>query len=320
MTVLVLAREIEPHVDRLVEELTQRRVPVFRTDLAAFPQRLTLDAQLGPDGWEGTLATDRRTVRLGDIRSVWYRHPSHFDLPEGMSRPERRHAATEARVGVAGVLCSLDALWVNYPSREADALKPRQLQVARRSGLRVPDTKITNSPGGVREFAAEIGGALAGKNLSAASLMESGRTQIAYTRRLEAADLAYLTGVEATAHLFQRFISNKVCEVRTTVVGERIFAAAIHAGSEAAKVDFRADYDSLTYTTIEPPDDVRAGILAFMQAFGLVFGAFDFAVTTDGEWILFECNPFGAYGWLEDELGFPITSALADLLEAGAVA
>lgn len=219
MTVLVLAREIEPHVDLLVEELTQRRVPVFRTDLAAFPQRLTLDAQLGPDGWEGTLATDRRTVRLGDIRSVWYRHPSHFDLPEGMSRPERRHAATEARVGVGGVLCSLDALWVNYPSREADALKPRQLQVARRSGLRVPHTKITNSPSGVREFATEIGGALAGKNLSAASLMESGRIQIAYTRRLEPADLADLTGVEATAHLFQQFISNKACEVRTTVVG-----------------------------------------------------------------------------------------------------
>lgn len=65
---------------------------------------------------------------------------------------------------------------------------------------------------------------------------------------------------------------------------------------------------------------MRAGILAFMQAFGLVFGAFDFSVTTDGEWILFECDPFGAYGWLEDELGFPITSALADLLEAGAAA
>jgi len=72
----------------------------------------------------------RRAVRLREIRSVWYRHPSHFELPEGMSRPERRHAAAEARVGVAGVLCSLNVLWVNYPSRESDALKPRQLDVA----------------------------------------------------------------------------------------------------------------------------------------------------------------------------------------------
>lgn len=106
-------------------------MPVFRVDLAAFPQTLTLDARLEPDGWNGTLATERRCVRLRDIRSVWYRHPSHFEFPEGMSRPERQHAAAEARVGVAGVLCSLDALWVNYPSREADALKRRQLDVAR---------------------------------------------------------------------------------------------------------------------------------------------------------------------------------------------
>jgi len=132
MTVLILAREIEPQVNRLVEELAARDVPVFRTDLAAFPRTLTLDARLGPDGWNGMLATERRAVRLRDIRSIWYRHPSHFHLAEGMSRPERRHAAAEARGGMAGVLCSLDVLWVNYPSREADALKPRQLDVARR--------------------------------------------------------------------------------------------------------------------------------------------------------------------------------------------
>jgi hypothetical protein len=171
VTVLILAREIEPQVDRVVEELVARDVPVFRSDLAAFPQTLTLDARLEPDGWNGTLATERRCVRLREIRSVWYRHPSHFELPEGMSRPERRHAAAEARVGVAGVLCSLDALWVNYPSREADALKPRQLDVARRWGLRVPRSLVTNTALGVRSFAAMVGGPLAGKNLSAASLV-----------------------------------------------------------------------------------------------------------------------------------------------------
>jgi hypothetical protein len=32
---------------------------------------------------------------------------------------------------------------------------------------------------------------------------------------------------------------------------------------------------------------------------------------------MFECNQFGQYGWLEDALDLPITSALADLLESG---
>lgn len=317
MTVLILAREVEPQVDRVVEELTARDVPVFRSDLSAFPQSLTLNAQLESDGWNGTLATERRCVRLREIRSVWYRHPSHFELPAGMSRPERRHAAAEARVGVAGVLCSLDALWVNYPSREADALKPRQLDVARRCGLRVPQSLVTNTALGVRSFAAAVSGPLAGKNLSAASLVESHRLQTAYTRRLGPAELADLSGVDTTAHLFQEFI-DKAFEVRATVVGERVFAAAIHAGSEAARIDFRADYASLDYSPIDPPPPVRVGMLAFMRTFDLSFGAFDFAVTTAGEWIMFECNPFGQYGWLEDALNLPITSALADLLESGA--
>jgi len=47
------------------------QVPVFRTDLAAFPQALTLESWLGPDGWDGELATEHRSVRLREVRSVW---------------------------------------------------------------------------------------------------------------------------------------------------------------------------------------------------------------------------------------------------------
>jgi ATP-grasp ribosomal peptide maturase len=318
MTVLILTRDIEPQVDRVVEELARRDVPVFRTDLAAFPQSLSLDAQLGPNGWDGELANEQRRVRLRDIRSVWYRHPSHFVLPEGMSRTERRYAATEARCAWYGILSGLETLWVNYPSREADAVKPRQLAVAQRCGLRVPRSCITNRPDGVRSFAKEIDKSLATKNLSAATIAESGDIKVAFTRRLSAADLDDLRGVELTAHLFQEFIDPKAFEARVTVVGQKIFAAAIHPGSDAARVDFRSDYDSLTYSVIEPPGDVAAGMHTFMRAFGLVFGCFDFAVTPDENWIMFECNPFGAYGWLEDELGLPITAAVADLLAEGA--
>lgn len=314
---MVLARNLDPQADRVVEALGERGVPVFRTDLVAFPQALTLNAWLGPEGWDGTLATDHREVRLSEIRSVWYRHPSHFELPEGMSGPERRHAVAEARCGLAGVLSSLDVLWVNYPARESDALKPRQLHVARHCGLQVPDSLVTNRPDSVREFATSVGGALAGKTLAAALLVEAGRLQMAYTRRIELAELDDLAGVNTTLHFFQPFLS-KLFEVRVTVVGDKVFGAAIHAGSDAARVDFRSDYDGLDYSVIEPPESVTMGMLKFMKTFELSFGAFDFAVTQDQKWIMFECNPFGAYGWLEETLELPITSALAELLAKGA--
>ncbi len=317
MTVLVLARDLDWSADRVVETLTQRGVPVFRTDLAAFPQQLTLDARLGPRGWDGELATPHRSVQLGEIRSVWYRHPSHFELPGGMSGPERQHAAAEARCGLSGVLASLDVLWVNHPSHESDALKPCQLDVARRCGLRVPESQVTNRPEAVRDFAATVGGSLAGKTLSASLRVESGRLQMAYTRRLDPPELDDLAGVDTTLHFFQPFVT-KAWEARVMVVGEQVFAAAIHAGSDAARIDFRADYDSLDYAVVEPPESVIAGMVAFLRTFGLSFGAFDFAVTPNNEWIMFECNPAGQYGWLEEQLDLPITAALADLLTNGA--
>ena len=151
------------------------------------------------------------------------------------------------------------------------------------------------------EFAREVDGALAGKTLAASLRVESGRLQMAYTRRIEPADLDDLTGVDTTAHLFQRFLP-KAFEARVTVVGNRVFAAAIHSDSDTGRVDWRADYDSLRYSVVDPPDSVITGMLAFMKQFGLTFGAFDFAVTPDQQWILFECNPAGAYGWIEDAL------------------
>lgn len=319
VTVLILARDFNPSVDRVVEVLGERDVPVFRTDLAAFPRELTFEARLGPNGWDGVLANGHRELRLSDVRSVWYRNPTRFVLPDGMSATERQHAEAEARAGLGGVLSSLDVLWCNHPARQNDTTKPRQLDVARRSGLSVPDSLVTNRPEAVRLFARTVNGPLASKTLAASLRMESGRLQMAYTRRLGPLDLIDLAGVDVTAHLFQEFLP-KAMETRVTVVGDRVFAVAIHADSDAAKVDWRSDYESLRYTVVEPPDAVRVGMLTFLQFFGLAFGAFDFVITPDEEWIMLECNPAGAFGWLEDALALPITSALADLLARGTAA
>lgn len=78
--------------------------------------------------------------------------------------------------GWGGVLSSLDVLWVNHPARQSDSsLKPWQLDVARRCGLAVPDSQVTNTPNGVRDFAQGVGGPLAAKTLAASLRVESGR-------------------------------------------------------------------------------------------------------------------------------------------------
>ncbi|TDC23224.1 hypothetical protein E1265_13470 [Streptomyces sp. 8K308] len=116
-----------------------------------------------------------------------------------------------------------------------------------------------------------------------------------------------------TAHLFQRWI-DKAYEVRLTAVGNRHFAAEIHAGSAASRIDFRRDYDSLTYRPCTVPRGIAEGVERLMAAFHLRYAAMDFLVDQDGDWYLVDLNPNGQYGFIPD-IREPITQALADLLE-----
>lgn len=66
-----------------------------------------------------------------------------------------------------------------------------------------------------------------------------------------------------TAHLVQQWVP-KAYDVRVTMVGRIPYAAAIHADSDAAYVDWRADYPSLRYERIEPPADVTADMIRYL--------------------------------------------------------
>ncbi|WJY37100.1 hypothetical protein QT196_07300 [Streptomyces sp. P9-2B-2] len=56
---------------------------------------------------------------------------------------------------------------------------------------------------------------------------------------------------------------------------------------------------------------------AYVDAFGLLFGAFDFAVRADGRWIWLETNPNGQWAFVDEPTRRAITTALADHLQNG---
>lgn len=102
------------------------------------------------------------------------------------------------------------------------------------------------------------------------------------------------------------------------VIGDHITAAAITAHSAIGYVDFRADYDHLTYELITPPDEITDSVRQLMARMELAYGALDFVVDPDGAWTFLEINAGGQFGWIEDETGAPLTRQLADLLAKGA--
>ena len=194
VTVLVLADEIDLGADQVVRALSERDIPVVRVDVGWFPRQLTVDAELSNGHWAGRMVTPQREVALEDLRSVLYRSPTAFRFPAGLSSTERRHSHHEAKLGVGGVLAALPVLWINHPSRIADAgYKPVQLVTAARCGLTVPATLVTNDAGAARRFATGTGaGGVVTKMLGAPGIFELGGRRVALTSRLDEADLADL--------------------------------------------------------------------------------------------------------------------------------
>ncbi|MCP3802284.1 ATP-grasp ribosomal peptide maturase [Allokutzneria sp. A3M-2-11 16] len=318
MTVLILAREFDPTVDAVVSELTERQVPTFRADLGDFPQCLGMAAELRDGRWEGHLWTDHRAVALESVRSVWYRNPSAFSFPDAMPLAERTYARREAVLGLGGVLAALDVLWANHPNRCADAVyKPYQWAVAVSCGLAVADTQVTNSPEAALRFVGRARRGVITKSLGGAGIVAEDRVLIGYTRRLTRADLTDLSGVAVTATTVQHWVP-KAFEVRLTVIGDEWFPISIHAASEEAHVDWRADPAALSYGFVPIPDEVVAGVRLFMRRMKLVYAGFDFVVRPDGGWVMLEANTGPQFGWLESATGARMSAAMAETLAGGA--
>jgi ATP-grasp ribosomal peptide maturase len=308
VAVLVITKQFDLTTDYVVEELHERGIPVFRTDTADFPQRLSVAVTL--DGtWTGTVRNSARKVELRAVTGVLYRRPTPPEFPAGIPDEIRKWAAAEAAFGFGGILSSLDT-WLNHPHRIGFAeYKPVQLQFAAQCGFTLPRTLITNDPEEARAFCEQVGEVIY-KPLSSPYIGD----EMIYATRVPREDFGD-PRIAHTAHLFQEWIEHDYA-VRVAVVDGRCFATAIHAKSDAAHVDWRSDYDALTYEPAELPGDVQDKVRDLLARLGLRFGAFDFLVRPDGTYVYLEVNPNGQWAWVDSAPA--IASAIADALTQGA--
>jgi ATP-grasp ribosomal peptide maturase len=323
-TVLILTDDADQAASRVAAELALRGVAVVRLDAAEFPAAVAMAAAIGPGGgWAGPLTRHgKHLVELAQVGAVYYRRPTQFQLDPQMSDPERAFAYGEARRGFGGVLAALGVaggcLWVNDPVAAAQAeYKPVQLAAAQAEGLAIPRTLVTSDPHAAHAWATGLGRPVVYKALGSFWHADEGRVRALYTSQVEDLGTLLDPALSLTAHLLQEEITPKLCEARAVVVGTAVHAARINAGSERARVDWRSDYDALTYTLIDLPDEVARGLVRLHRRLGLVYGAADLVCDTRGRWFFLETNQRGEWGWLAQEAGLPVAAAVADVLEAG---
>lgn len=172
-------------------------------------------------------------------------------------------------------------------------------------------TFVTTDPAGVAAF--RTAGRTVLKAVQDARVSTDAEERYGFARELP--NDAPVAGAVAAPVLLQRLVS-KVADVRVTVVGSRVFPVRITTPADGP-IDFReAGSDSSSFEVASLPLSASTACVRFIEAYGLRFGAFDFAEDVDGSLWFLECNPNGQWAWLERRTGLPITAALMDLLLA----
>ncbi len=306
--VLILAPEADVHARSVAKVLkndfnTQSRIIDLRTIAQNAAITWSHDANSN-----AVLVDQSGPLFLDDVISVWYRRPQR---PLSDSRVEdsvdRTHVQNEWNTAFHSILRNAVSYWVNPMEADIQAgKKPVQLQAAQKIGLRTPRTLITNSRADIEAFYEACNRNVIFKPLTAHP------NKFLETRVLDRKAMAHLNSLFLSPVLFQEKV-NTGRDLRVTIMGEQISAAAIDSQQSEYPLDSRIDM-AVRHEPVELNPRLRKQLLELMSELGLIYGAVDLIETKDGDIVFLEVNPGGQFLYIELLASIPLSRQMAELL------
>ncbi|MEU5945958.1 MvdC/MvdD family ATP grasp protein [Micromonospora sp. NPDC047465] len=312
--ILILTQADDVHADAAEAELGRRDARWLRFDPAQVPTRASIAVHFADGRVRRTLHHDGGQVDLDEVSAVWFRRPGRPVPPAHLTGYLADFVAGESATFVGDAWETLDALAVPAPRPvvQRAQYKLRQLQLAAQLGFELPETVAGNHPDAVLDLFNAHGGHLISKQVG---LNRLGGGLVRYTEPVRHRDLVHVEGIRQCPVIVQSYVPKRL-ELRVTVVGERVYAAAIDSQhAHHTRYDWRRyDDKNSRMCPWDLPGDVAARCVELTRRLGLRYGAIDLVLTPDDRYVFLEINPSGQYLWVEDATGLPITAAIVDLL------
>lgn len=308
---LVLTTRDDATTDFLFTYLEERNLPRFRLNFEDLKDT-HLSFSAGRNGLHQLICTPQHEVALDDVEAIWLRRLAAPEVPASIDERFRGFVADEIRHTLEGMLAGCEAMWVNplWTIHIAER-KLHQLRVAQKHGLTVPATLVSNEGEELIRFAEGAASGVICKPLSRSLLVSDEEELAVYTHRVEADELReWQAELSQCPTLLQAFVEGT--DVRVTVIGEDIYTVAVETEDEA-HLDWRHRENVVSYSVRELPEAMESKIRGMMEILDILYGAFDFILTDDGEWYFLEVNPAGQWAWLEIELDLPMRESFAKL-------
>ena len=209
-------------------------------------------------------------------------------------------------------------LVVGDPVQQAwGANKVFQLSLASDCGLTLPDTVITTSPVDLRASCAPWASVI-GKVFDSAFVpaMHDTEARTIPTADLTQADVAALS--DEIGHNPPLIVQEKVAkawEARLILSQKSAVCYAIDSQAHVlSATDWRMHEVGVRYQLADAPDEILAAARQLLERLDLDYGVFDFAVTPEGSWVFFECNPDGQWWVPRRKAGGRPETVLGDLI------
>jgi glutathione synthase/RimK-type ligase-like ATP-grasp enzyme len=316
---LVVTNKADLASDYLILRLTERRIPFLRMNTEDFGERFEVDVAISDTAGFSIRLEDGQTFSRNEISAVYFRQPRAPTGPTDIAPSDAGFARRELKEMLRGLWRLIDAdKWLNHPRNLWLASnKVEQLDLAVKLGLRIPETCVTSSVKTLKEFYRRHSGRIICKAVKHGFSQTDNIVTLATTKRVEPEYIDQFDDYAALPMIYQREIL-KAYDIRVTVIGNRVFATAIHSQEHPeTEVDWRVwDISSfeLRHEPIVLPPPVEQACLDMTSHFGLRYSAIDLVLDRDGIHHFLELNPNGQWAWIEKKAGYPIRDAIIDCL------
>ncbi len=314
--ILIVANQIDPHVDAVISVLRSEKVGCFRIDLDSVHSDHKICLASSDTGINLDLENhfNKKRLSLQDVKTVWWRRGASIIL-EPTLLPVTTIESEESKSIIKWAIESLPK--VRYPfghpwNMHKAENKIWQIQAAKRVGFQIPPCLFSNVKNQLAVFLDKQDCII--KSLSHSGFKQKEENYVIAPKRIGLNALE-TTRSDKPCGFLQKEI-NREFDVRLFMGPDWAHACKIDLSNlPLGEIDWRMHITKLDISPWELEPKTIAMCREFLQEMELSSGHFDFIVESGTEEIWFlECNPNGQWYWLESLGKTPIAEDVAKTL------
>lgn len=295
---IILGDTNDYHAQYMLDSCLSAGIQAYMFDSATFPTRSSISWD--PACSSGILHIPGNSIDFADIGSVFWSTLNMCHCPVKEQQEQHQIALSDSSSLLRTFLEETSFNWVNsWQVFQFHKVKPRQLSLASKCGLKIPSTYIGNNTSDMIEFV-ESRGQCIYKPVYGGALTAPLTPDLMENEHLNQV-------LKISPVTIQQYIPGT--NVRTFVIGEQVFSAEI----QSEYIDFRIE-ESALHKAIKTPGNIVETARQITAAFGMQWTAIDWRRDLQGEYYFLEANPSPMFTHFERCTGYPITENLMRLL------